>query len=269
MKAKAWSDVYKKYRQTLAPRLSRLAATLSAKAKPLYALACSLLAKSTHALAQISAQIRPHLCFARSKKALRAYFQAGQKRLQAYWHTLRKNPARSVAGVLMGVSVGFGLFSVFVAGGLYERHESATRQLAHSQPATHTATPASTPAAPESSQHPESHAKSPPATNLTTSGTRQALQTTAPTMPKPDERESIIAGSLTYGNAIAIARQNLLERDFTRARIWIYRAYLIAPNVQEVWDLYWQSWDSDAHASIKQKQEAYALTLYARSYYRF
>lgn len=268
MKAKAWSDVYKKYRQTLAPRLSRLAATLSAKAKPLYALACSLLAKSTHALAQISAQIRPHLCFARSKKALRAYFQAGQKRLQAYWHTLRKNPARSVAGVLMGVSVSFGLFSVFVAGGLYERHESATRQLAHSQPATHTATPASIPAAPESSS-PESHAKSPPATNLTTSGTRQALQTAAPTMPKPDERESIIAGSLTYGNAIAIARQSLLERDFTRARIWIYRAYLIAPNVQEVWDLYWQSWDSDAHASIEQKQEAYALTLYARSYYRF
>lgn len=268
MKAKAWSDVYKKYRQTLAPRLSRLAATLSAKAKPLYTLARSLLAKSTHALAQISAQIRPHLCFARSKKALRAYFQAGQKRLQAYWHTLRKNPAQSVAGVLMGASVSFGLFSVFVAGGLYERHESATRQPAYSQPATHTATPASTPAAPESSS-PESHAKSPPSTNLTTSGTRQVLQTAAPTMPKPDERESIIAGSLTYGNAIAIARQNLLERDFTRARIWIYRAYLIAPNVQEVWDLYWQSWDSDAHASIKQKQEAYALTLYARSYYRF
>ena len=268
MKAKAWSDVYKKYRQTLAPRFSRLAATLSAKAKPLYTLACSLLAKSTHALAQISVQIRPHLCFARSKKALRAYFQAGQKRLQAYWHTLRKNPARSVAGVLMGVSVGLGLFSVFVAGGLYERYESTTRQPPHSQPATHTATTASTPAAPESSS-PESHAKSPPATNLTTSDTRQALQTAAPTMPKPDERESIIAGSLTYGNAIAIARQNLLERDFTRARIWIYRAYLIAPNVQEVWDLYWQSWDSDAHASIKQKQEAYALTLYARSYYRF
>lgn len=262
MRAKAWRDVYDKCRQTLAPRFSRQAAALATRAKPLY----------THART-----LRAHLAraFTRSTKAMRACLQTAQKRLQAYWQALRKNPARSVAWGLMGLSVGFGLFSVFVAGGLYERYESK-RERDNTQRAALIATPATSPA-PESSQSLKSSTKpaKPPAPSksqapsLATSGTRHALQTTAPVMPKPDESESIIAGSLTYGNAIAIARQNLLEHDFTRARIWIYRAYLIAPNIQEVWDLYWQSWDRDTRASIEQKQEAYALSLYARSYYRF
>lgn len=308
MKLKAWSDVRKKWRELIeqvAPRFSKLksslATMLSTMLAPLRRAALKHIATATQNLRAKLPHTSPQQLLTRSKSALQACLQTSKNHLQAYWQILRKNPARNVAGALVGASVGLGLFSVFVAGVEHEksRHDRAMqaqsqRASSPAKPATKLATKlAALDSSPKSSlestlDSPRASTESNPAKTATkptakaaesssttppralaTSGTRQALQNTPPAMPAPDESESVITGSLTYGNAIAIARQSLLERDFTRARIWIYRAYTITPNVQEVWSLYWQSWDEDAHASIEQKQEAYALSLYARSYYRF
>lgn len=97
----------------------------------------------------------------------------------------------------------------------------------------------------------------------------QALSTKPPAIPALDEKESVITGSLTYTNAISIARSSLMAQDFTRARIWLYRAFLLHNGAQEVWELYWQSFEQDYRASIEQKQAAYTLYLQAKRYYGF
>lgn len=97
----------------------------------------------------------------------------------------------------------------------------------------------------------------------------RALDSGMPIMPRPDESESIITGNLTFNNAISIAKSALDTLDFSRARIWIFRAYGLHNDSQEVWELYWRSWNEDKSAKYTQKQEAYVLYLQAKRYYGF
>lgn len=89
-----------------------------------------------------------------------------------------------------------------------------------------------------------------------------------PIMPAFNQDESIISGNLTYHNALSIARNNLNNGDFNRARIWIYRAYQIE-STKEVWDLFLRSYQEDSHTKNEQKLQATKLYHQAKRYYGF
>lgn len=97
--------------------------------------------------------------------------------------------------------------------------------------------------------------------------------TTPPMMPKLDESKNIFYGSFTFSHALSLAQNALLERDFVRARIWIYRAWDMQSGSKEdskkVWELYLQSYEEDALASVREKQKAKAIFKNAQEYYGF
>lgn len=175
--------------------------------------------------------------------------------------TLAQRNALITLGLLF-VSVCFGLWSVFVLGILYERAQSSLRASLLESNAL-----VATPKPPIES--PRIAPSTPPKSHIGMGDSLQALSTKPPAIPALDEKESVITGSLTYTNAISIARSSLMAQDFTRARIWLYRAFLLHNGAQEVWELYWQSFEQDYRASIEQKQAAYTLYLQAKRYYGF
>lgn len=97
--------------------------------------------------------------------------------------------------------------------------------------------------------------------------------TTTPIMPKLDESKNIFYGSFTFSHALSLAQNALLERDFVRARIWIYRAWDMQSGSRDdskkVWELYLQSYEEDALASSQEKQKAKAIFKNAQEYYGF
>lgn len=97
--------------------------------------------------------------------------------------------------------------------------------------------------------------------------------TTPPIMPKLDESKNIFYGSFTFSHALSLAQNALLERDFVRARIWIYRAWDMQSgsrnDSKKVWELYLQSYEEDALASSQEKQKAKAIFKNAQEYYGF
>lgn len=97
--------------------------------------------------------------------------------------------------------------------------------------------------------------------------------TTPPIMPKLDESKNIFYGSFTFSHALSLAQNALLERDFVRARIWIYRAWDMQSGSKDdskkVWELYLQSYEEDAIASMQEKQKAKAIFKNAQEYYGF
>lgn len=97
--------------------------------------------------------------------------------------------------------------------------------------------------------------------------------TTPPIMPKLDESKNIFYGSFTFSHALSLAQNALLERDFVRARIWIYRAWDMQSGSRDdskkVWELYLQSYEEDALASTQEKQKAKAIFKNAQEYYGF
>lgn len=97
--------------------------------------------------------------------------------------------------------------------------------------------------------------------------------TTPPIMPKLDESKNIFYGSFTFSHALSLAQNALLERDFVRARIWIYRAWDMQSGSKDdskkVWELYLQSYEEDALASMQEKQKAKAIFKNAQEYYGF
>lgn len=97
--------------------------------------------------------------------------------------------------------------------------------------------------------------------------------TTPPIMPKLDESKNIFYGSFTFSHALSLAQNALLERDFVRARIWIYRAWDMQSGSRDdskkVWGLYLQSYEEDALASSQEKQKAKAIFKNAQEYYGF
>lgn len=97
--------------------------------------------------------------------------------------------------------------------------------------------------------------------------------TTPPIMPKLDESKNIFYGSFTFSHALSLAQNALLERDFVRARIWIYRAWDMQSGSRDdskkVWELYLQSYEEDALASSQEKQKAKAIFKNAQEYYGF
>ena len=109
--------------------------------------------------------------------------------------------------------------------------------------------------------------KNPPST------TTKPTHTTPPIMPKLDESKNIFYGSFTFSHALSLAQNALLERDFVRARIWIYRAWDMQSGSKEdskkVWELYLQSYEEDALASTQEKQKAKATFKNAQEYYGF
>ncbi len=91
-----------------------------------------------------------------------------------------------------------------------------------------------------------------------------------PIMPQPRFfDENVIVGNLSITNALSIAQTNLLEGDFSRARIWIYRAYMLNESLSEIWRLYLQSWQEDISASNTQKEQAFSLYEQAKDYFGF
>ncbi|ETD27868.1 hypothetical protein [Helicobacter canis] len=167
---------------------------------------------------------------------------------------------------LLVLSVGFGLWSVFVLGILYERQNAHQESLRKAK-VLESSAPTTLPTSPPKQARPQT--STPSKSNIGMGDSLQALSTKPPAIPAPDEKESVIAGNLTYTNAISIAKSNLLAQDFTRARIWLYRAFLLHNGGKEVWELYWLSFEQDYHASIEQKQAAYTLYLQAKRYYGF
>lgn len=167
---------------------------------------------------------------------------------------------------LLCLSVFFGLWSVFVLGILYER-QNAHQESLHKALALESSAPTALPTSPPKQARPHTH--TPSKSSIGMGDSLQALSTKPPAIPIPDEKESIITGNLTYTNALSIAKSNLLAQDFTRARIWLYRAFLLHNGGKEVWELYWLSFEQDYHASIEQKQAAYTLYLQAKRYYGF
>lgn len=97
--------------------------------------------------------------------------------------------------------------------------------------------------------------------------------TTPPIMPKLDESKNIFYGSFTFSHALSLAQNALLERDFVRSRIWIYRAWDMQSGSRDdskkVWELYLQSYEEDALASSQEKQKAKAIFKNAQEYYGF
>lgn len=97
--------------------------------------------------------------------------------------------------------------------------------------------------------------------------------TTPPIMPKLDESKNIFYGSFTFSHALSLAQNALLERDFVRARIWIYRAWDMQSGSRDdskkVWELYLQSYEEDALVSTQEKQKAKAIFKNAQEYYGF
>lgn len=179
--------------------------------------------------------------------------------------TLAQRNALITLGLLF-VSVCFGLWSVFVLGILYER-QNAHQESLRKALALESSTPTTLPTSPPKQARPQT--STPSKGNIGMGDSLQALSTKPPAIPAPDEKESVIAGNLTYTNALSIAKSNLLAQDFTRARIWLYRAFLLHNGGKEVWELYWLSFEQDYHASIEQKQAAYTLYLQAKRYYGF
>ena len=96
---------------------------------------------------------------------------------------------------------------------------------------------------------------------------------TAPIMPRLDESKNIFYGSFTFSHALSLAQNALLERDFVRARIWIYRAWDMQAgskaDSKKVWELYLQSYEEDALASMQEKEKAKAIFKNAQEYYGF
>ena len=97
--------------------------------------------------------------------------------------------------------------------------------------------------------------------------------TTPPIMPKLDESKNIFYGNFTFSHALSLAQNALLERDFVRARIWIYRAWDMQSGSKDdskkVWELYLQSYEEDALVSTQEKQKAKAIFKNAQEYYGF
>ncbi|MBR2494968.1 hypothetical protein [Helicobacter sp.] len=167
---------------------------------------------------------------------------------------------------LLCLSVCFGLWSVFVLGILYERQnerQDSLRRAKALESSAPTAIPTSLP------KQARTQTNTPSKSNIGIGDSLQALSTKPPAIPAVDEKESIITGNLTYTNALSIAKSQILAQDFTRARIWLYRAFLLHNGGKEVWELYWLSFEQDYRASIEQKQAAYTLYLQAKRYYGF
>lgn len=174
--------------------------------------------------------------------------------------------ARHIGAILLFSCAILGLFSMFVFGAMYEYklgfiQSAQERQIASARE--------SKIAKPTNDTQDFSVDSSAFANAQTTSAQKAQSAPIAPTMPKPDERESVISGNLTYNNAISIAQECLGMGDFSRARIWIYRAYRMRKDAARVWELYQESFEKDYYASAQEKQEAKALYLQARSHYGF
>ena len=90
-----------------------------------------------------------------------------------------------------------------------------------------------------------------------------------PQMPKIDENKYVFYGNYSFSHALNLAKNAILERDFVRARIWIYKAWDIQEYSQTAWELYLQSYEEDAGASNEARQEAKILFDYAKAYYGF
>ena len=88
-------------------------------------------------------------------------------------------------------------------------------------------------------------------------------------MPKIDENNYVFYGNYSFSHALNLAKNAILERDFVRARIWIYKAWDIQEYSQTAWELYLQSYEEDAGASNEAKIEAKSLFDYAKAYYGF
>lgn len=110
-------------------------------------------------------------------------------------------------------------------------------------------------------------------TQKTSQNLPKPTPTTPPIMPKLDESKNIFYGSFTFSHALSLAQNALLERDFVRARIWIYRAWDMQSGSRDdskkVWELYLQSYEEDALASSQEKQKAKAIFKNAQEYYGF
>ena len=90
-----------------------------------------------------------------------------------------------------------------------------------------------------------------------------------PQMPKIDESKYVFYGNYSFSHALNLAKSAILERDFVRARIWIYKAWDLQEYSQAVWEAYLQSYEEDAGASDEVKQEAKRIFQSAKEYYGF
>ncbi len=179
--------------------------------------------------------------------------------------------ARHIGAILLFSCAILGLFSMFVFGALYEYKLGFIQSAQERQSASTRESKIAKLDSIEASQSAQDFSvESNALANAQTTSTQKAQSTpSAPTMPKPDERESVISGNLTYQNAISIAQECLGMGDFSRARIWIYRAYTMRKDAARVWELYQESFEKDYYASAQEKQKAKALYLQARAYYGF
>ncbi|MGX3044846.1 hypothetical protein [Helicobacter sp. T3_23-1056] len=108
-----------------------------------------------------------------------------------------------------------------------------------------------------------------PQDNAPKNAPQESTPNPPPQMPKINESKYIFYGNYSFSHALNLAKNAILERDFVRARIWIYKAWDMQEHSQMAWELYLQSYEEDAGASDEAKAEARRIFEDAKKYYGF